>query len=56
MIFANDLCPKANKLKLNMEKKNWKTWMARMGWAGFFFFLGKGLLWLALIFGLFKAC
>lgn len=23
-----------------------KTWLKRVGWAGFFFFLIKGLLWL----------
>ncbi len=39
---------------LNMEKKNWKMWFRRLGVAGFMFFLIKGLLWLAVFFGLFK--
>lgn len=38
----------------NMEKKNWKTWFRRLGVAGFLFFLIKGLLWLAVFFGLLK--
>lgn len=25
----------------------WKAWIKRLGWAGFFFFLIKGLIWLA---------
>lgn len=32
-----------------MEDQNqskFKTWFKRLGWAGFFFFLIKGLLWL----------
>ena len=29
-----------------MEKKNWKFWLKRMGIAGFFFFLLKGIAWL----------
>jgi len=37
-----------------MEKKQWKTWFRRLGVAGFMFFLVKGLLWLAVIFGLFR--
>jgi hypothetical protein len=28
------------------ERKGFKVWLKRMGWAGFFFFLIKGLLWL----------
>jgi hypothetical protein len=33
---------------MDSEEKpsNFKTWLKRMGWAGFFFFLIKGLLWL----------
>ncbi|WP_165917187.1 hypothetical protein [Flaviaesturariibacter aridisoli] len=26
-----------------------RTWLKRIGWAGFFFFLIKGLIWLYLI-------
>lgn len=26
----------------------WKAWLRRMGWAGFLFFLIKGLVWLAI--------
>ncbi len=39
-----------------MEKKNWKIWFRQFGVAGFLFFLIKGLVWLAVFFGLFKAC
>lgn len=38
------------------EKKNWKGWFRQLGVAGFLFFLVKGLVWLAVFFGLFKAC
>jgi hypothetical protein len=34
-----------------MEWKNGK-WLRRMGWAGFLFFLIKGLIWLAVFYGL----
>ena len=27
------------------------NWLRRLGWAGFFFFLAKGLVWLAIFFG-----
>ncbi|MEA5139665.1 hypothetical protein [Arcicella rigui] len=27
-------------------KKDFRSWLKRLGWAGFFFFLIKGLLWL----------
>jgi len=36
-----------------MESKYGK-WMRRLGWAGFFFFLIKGLIWLAVFYGLGK--
>jgi hypothetical protein len=45
-----------NKSPLNMEQKGWKLWIRRLGVAGFLFFFIKGLFWLALIFGAFKAC
>lgn len=40
----------------NSETKKWynNPWLQRIGWAGFFFFLIKGLIWLAVFFGLFK--
>jgi len=38
-----------------MEKKNWTAWIRRFGVVGFLFFLIKGLIWLAIFFGLFKA-
>lgn len=44
----------ASKYRLNMEKKDWKTWLSRLGVAGFLFFFFKGLLWLAVFFGLLK--
>lgn len=30
------------------------SWLKRIGWVGFFFFLIKGLIWLAVFFGLGK--
>jgi hypothetical protein len=33
-----------------------KTWIKRIGFVGFCFFLGKGLVWIAVFFGLFKGC
>jgi len=27
-------------------RMTFKTWLKRLGWVGFFFFLAKGLLWL----------
>jgi hypothetical protein len=30
------------------EKKGFRAWLKRLGWAGFFFFLIKGILWLVL--------
>ncbi len=38
-----------------MEKKDWKTWISRLGVAGFLFFLIKGLIWLAVFWGAWKA-
>lgn len=37
-----------------MEKKTWNAWIRRFGVVGFLFFLIKGLVWLAIFFGLFK--
>ncbi len=31
-----------------------KGWLKRIGWIGFFFFLIKGLIWLAVFFGVGK--
>lgn len=39
-----------------MENTGWKTWLRRIGVGGFIFFLAKGLVWLAIFFGLFKTC
>jgi hypothetical protein len=39
-----------------MENKNWRTWLRRIGVSGFIFFLAKGLVWLAIFFGVFKTC
>jgi hypothetical protein len=30
------------------------TWLKRIGWWGFLFFFLKGLIWLAIFFGLFE--
>ena len=30
------------------QTPRWKAWLRRMGWAGFLFFLIKGLVWLAI--------
>tara|TARA_R110002049_G_C9149240_1_gene560144 strand:+ start:2557 stop:2691 length:135 start_codon:yes stop_codon:yes gene_type:complete len=35
--------------ELNNNSK--KSWLKRIGWAGFLFFLIKGLIWLAIFFG-----
>lgn len=35
-----------------MEKKDWNSWMRRLGVAGFLFFLIKGLVWIAVFWGL----
>ncbi|MCE7922348.1 MAG: hypothetical protein DYG98_04775 [Haliscomenobacteraceae bacterium CHB4] len=48
--------PNAENLLLNMEKKDWKAGFRRLGFAGFLFFFVKGLVWLAVFFGLFKTC
>ncbi|MDX2047771.1 MAG: hypothetical protein SFU87_13355 [Chitinophagaceae bacterium] len=34
---------------MNEASNKWKKWLKRLGWAGFLFFLIKGLIWLALI-------
>jgi len=38
------------------NKKGMKTWLKSLGLAGFLFFFIKGLVWLAIFFGLVKAC
>ncbi|MCW5923278.1 MAG: hypothetical protein KIS77_13110 [Saprospiraceae bacterium] len=53
--FRNTLPNPENPL-LNMEKKDWKTWLRRLGVGGFLFFFIKGLVWLAIFFGVFKTC
>ncbi len=35
-------------------ERSYKTWLKRVGVAGFLFFLIKGLVWLAIFFGLGK--
>jgi hypothetical protein len=37
-----------------MEKRDWKAWIRRFGVAGFLFFLIKGLIWLAVFWGLWE--
>ncbi|MEM1118795.1 MAG: hypothetical protein AAGJ18_00015 [Bacteroidota bacterium] len=37
-----------------MEKSGWKKRLKQLGWGAFFFFLIKGLIWLAIFFGLGK--
>lgn len=44
------------KQRLNMENTTKKTWLKRLGLAGFLFFLGKGLIWIAVFAGLVKTC
>jgi hypothetical protein len=36
------------------QQTKYKTWIKRIGLAGFLFFLIKGLIWLAVIFGVAK--
>jgi len=31
------------------DERSWRTWLKRLGVAGFVFFLVKGLLWLAVV-------
>jgi len=40
---------------LNSRKEKIISWLKRLGVAGFLFFLIKGLIWLAIIFGITKA-
>jgi hypothetical protein len=39
-----------------IENNDRKSWLKRIGWAGFLFFLVKGLIWLAIFGGLLKGC
>jgi hypothetical protein len=39
---------------MDNKKEKILKWLKRIGWAGFFFFLIKGLIWLAVIFGVWK--
>jgi len=42
-----------------MEKENNNklvSWFKKMGWGAFIFFFVKGLVWLAILGGAFKAC
>jgi hypothetical protein len=47
--FTSPSCkaPSGPKTSLNMEKTDRKTWLKRLGWGGFLFFLFKGLAWIA---------
>ena len=38
----------------DIKETGWKEWFKRLGIAGFFFFLIKGLVWLLVIFGIGK--
>jgi len=38
------------------EENNKKSWLKNLGIGAFLFFFIKGLVWLAVFFGLFKAC
>lgn len=33
------------------NKKSFTKWLKRLGWAGFLFFLIKGLVWIAVFYG-----
>jgi len=39
---------------MRFGRNNFLLWVKRLGLAGFFFFLIKGLIWLGIFFGLFK--
>lgn len=43
-------------MTMNGEKSNLKNWFKRIGWAGFFFFLIKGLLWLIVPYFIARGC
>ena len=42
-----------NSIKDRQGSERWR-WLRRMGWAGFLFFLIKGLIWIAVFRGLGK--
>lgn len=39
-----------------MEHQGWKRWLRKIGIGGFLFFFVKGLVWIAVFMGAFKAC
>ena len=41
-------------IQKKVPEPKFKTWLKRFGVGAFFFFLIKGLTWLAIFFGLFK--
>jgi hypothetical protein len=47
-------------MQAEKDKKTIRTWLKRLGWLGFFFFLIKGLVWLTVFFfagnEIFKSC
>jgi hypothetical protein len=45
-----------NHSDIEKEEKEKLPWIQRLGWAAFLFFFVKGLIWLAVFFGLFKMC
>lgn len=43
-----------NLTKQSSDKKGLVKWLKRLGWAGFLFFLIKGLIWIAIFYGGFR--
>lgn len=41
---------------METKKDKFNRWFKRVGWAGFFFFLIKGLLWLIIPYFVTKGC
>jgi hypothetical protein len=46
---TTSMLPNGNKEPLNMEKRNWKEYLRKLGWAGVIFFTVKGTI--TLLFG-----
>lgn len=38
-----------------MKQQDWKTWLKRLGFAGFLFFLIKGIIWLVVFYMAWRA-
>jgi hypothetical protein len=59
-VSASIRCNLQSYMREEKEEKTPRKWLKRLGWLGFFFFLVKGLVWLAVFFfagnEIFKSC